>query len=482
VHGFVPGKSPLSNARWHQRKEWVLKVDLADFFPSIHFGRVRGMFMAYPFGYPPDVATLLAQVCCHRNELPQGAPTSPIITNFICRRLDTELARAAQSERCHYTRYADDICISTDRRAFPPSLGSWSASGASQAGLLLVQIVQGNGFFVNPLKTRLLRRTQRQRVTGLIVNQKVNVSTDYVRSLRNLLYIWERYGAADAEQAFARSEVARNRPPGKGVPAFARVVRGRVQYVGSVKGWTNPAYRRLATALGSLDSTFQPRTLLTLRSPQTLRVYTEGASDPLHLVAALAYFQDRGEFTNLVLEIPTDADAGGDSKLLEKCLRLAHAKQDPPCVCVFDRDNQKILGQALGAGDSKDHGNGVVAVALAVPPWRHQEVCIELLYENSDLQRRDENGRRLYLTEEFDRRTGHHRSERVHVPYPGGKPLVSEDVYSLDDGGKSVGLSKLAFAQDVTSGKGAFASPINFEGFRKTFELIEGAIARIAGT
>ncbi len=77
VHGFVPGRSPGSNARAHKRQEWVLRIDLAGFFPSINFGRVRGLFLASPFYYPPDVAALLAQICCHENELPQGAPTSP---------------------------------------------------------------------------------------------------------------------------------------------------------------------------------------------------------------------------------------------------------------------------------------------------------------------------------------------------------------------------------------------------------------------
>jgi RNA-directed DNA polymerase len=122
VHGFVHGRSPVSNARQHQKQKWVLKVDLEDFFPSINFGRVRGMFMAFPFEYPPEVATLLAQLCCYRNQLPQGAPTSPIVSNFICRRLDVQLARIARDERCYYTRYADDICLSTNRKTFP---GAW---------------------------------------------------------------------------------------------------------------------------------------------------------------------------------------------------------------------------------------------------------------------------------------------------------------------------------------------------------------------
>jgi RNA-directed DNA polymerase len=479
AHGFVPGRSPLSNAKWHQSKEWVLKADLADFFPSIHFGRVRGMFMAYPFEYSSEVATLLAQICCHHRQLPQGAPTSPIITNFICRRLDTQLARVARDERCHYTRYADDICVSTDRRSFPPSLASLSASGSSQAGPLLTEIVRGNGFSLNPEKTRLTRRSQRQRVTGLVVNEKVNVSTEYVRSLRNVLYIWARYGHDDAARAFARCERPNNRAPGKGDPQFARTIRGRVQYVGTVKGWSSPVYRRLAKALEAVDSSFRPQTLRTLESHQVVRLYTEGPSDPNHLVAAHSYFIEQAEFTNLEFEIPEDVAAGGGSELAKKCLAFAeYVHPDVPCVFVFDRDDEAPLKKVVGGTDSRDHGNNVAAVALAVPPWRDQKVCIEMLYEDDDLRRRDPAGRRLYLGAEFDRRTGHHRTEPVHVVNPGDPSLVREDVYTLDDA-ESVGLSKLAFSECIASRSGEFAAPINFEGFRRTFEIIEGIVARM---
>src|SRR5258708_2835890 len=117
THGFVPGRSPGSNAERHERQQWVLKVDLRDFFPSINFGRVRGLFFAYPFDYPPDVATMLAQICCHRNQLPQGAPTSPIISNFICRGLDHDLAQLAREERCHSTRHPSNLPSSHTARS-----------------------------------------------------------------------------------------------------------------------------------------------------------------------------------------------------------------------------------------------------------------------------------------------------------------------------------------------------------------------------
>lgn len=109
VYGFVQNRNIVENAERHKKKNWVLNLDLENFFPSINFGRVRGMFMGKPYNLPASVATLLAQICCFNNELPQGAPTSPIVSNMICAKLDSQLQDLAWQHHCFYTRYADDI-------------------------------------------------------------------------------------------------------------------------------------------------------------------------------------------------------------------------------------------------------------------------------------------------------------------------------------------------------------------------------------
>ncbi len=114
-------------------------------------------------------------------------------------------------------------------------------------------------------------------MTGLVVNHKTNVPIDYVRSLDNHLYIWRKYGETHAAAALARHESPRNRPPAKGEVEFKALLRGRVQYVGSVRGWSNPRYERLASALRDVDPDFRPRTLVSLSVAQTVRIYTEGA-------------------------------------------------------------------------------------------------------------------------------------------------------------------------------------------------------------
>jgi RNA-directed DNA polymerase len=473
VHGFVHGRGPTSNARIHRRQEWLLRLDLEDFFPSINFGRVLGLFQAYPFDYPPDVAVMLAQLCCHNNQLPQGAPSSPVVSNLICRSLDKELGKLAKNERAFYSRYADDICFSTDRRTFPALLARRD-SDSVELGEEIASIIHANGFAINNGKSFLLRRTQRQRVTGLIVNKKVNVSRDYVRSLRNLLHIWKTYGQEDAEAAFRRANPERGWPPAKDEPDFSLVIRGRVQHVGSIKGRSNPVYRKLAEALHKVDPTFRmPPDIPSVR--QEVRLFTEGGSDIKHMLAAQRFFNTKLEFLDFQLMTAPDSVAGNDSELLKLCRSLGNTAQSP-CLCLFDRDNPDVLHKAVGGADWKHWGSNCVAVALVPPEWldNDEAICIELLFETSTLQTKDSNGRRIFLRKEFDGRTGFLLgSSDITIPNARSRTLVQEEVHNRE--GASIGMTKEDFATNVSRGQGSFEG-ISFEGFRPTFEAINEAV------
>jgi RNA-directed DNA polymerase len=188
THGFVTGRSIVSNARLHKKRRYVLNLDLENYFPTIHFGRVRGMFMGNPYHLNDEVATILAQICCHQGVLPQGAPTSPIISNMICARLDAKLQQLAKEHQCTYSRYADDITFSTNRSKFPSALAHLSDIGQVEIGDELSSVIQENGFQVNPKKTRLQVKQQRQEVTGLTVNKYPNVRRRYVKQVRAILH------------------------------------------------------------------------------------------------------------------------------------------------------------------------------------------------------------------------------------------------------------------------------------------------------
>ena len=252
VHGFAIGKSIVSNANMHSRKRYVLNVDLENFFPSINFGRVRGMFMGPPYKLNASVATVLAQICCFENQLPQGAPTSPVASNMICAKLDSQLQRLAQSNRCTYTRYADDLTFSTSMRSFPEALAT-ALSGPHgervKLGAPLLQAIVANGFEVNTAKVRLLTRNHRQEVTGLTTNQVPNVRRRYVRQIRAMLHAWRKFGLEAAEQEFFRQYDKKSRSPYKSAPSFRDVVNGKTEYLGMVKGKTDPLYLKLRQQL-----------------------------------------------------------------------------------------------------------------------------------------------------------------------------------------------------------------------------------------
>jgi RNA-directed DNA polymerase len=188
-HGFVRGRSIITNAHAHRGRRHVLNVDLSDFFPSINLGRIRGVLMKdRRFLLHERVATLIAQIACRDGVLPQGSPCSPVMSNIVGRLLDIRMARLAREHGCRYTRYADDLTFSTNEREFPAAMAvaTGSAGDCWAAGTDLVHAITKAGYVINPAKTRLQSRQSRQTVTGLVVNQTVNVRSEYYRTVRSM--------------------------------------------------------------------------------------------------------------------------------------------------------------------------------------------------------------------------------------------------------------------------------------------------------
>ena len=181
THAFERKKGIITNASIHKNKRYIINIDLKDFFDSFHFGRVKGYFLKNEhFKLPLEVATVLAQLTCYNGKLPQGAPTSPIITNLICNVMDYKLLALSKKYHLDYTRYADDLTFSTNDKNIIKEYDKFYNS--------LNEIVLRNGFEINPNKTRLTFRDSRQSVTGLIVNKKVNVDRRYYKNVRAMAY------------------------------------------------------------------------------------------------------------------------------------------------------------------------------------------------------------------------------------------------------------------------------------------------------
>lgn len=196
-HAFQKTRSIVSNAKRHSRQRYVLNVDLEDFFPSFNFGRVRGFFLARGrFRLSPEVATTIAEIACHDNALPQGSPCSPIISEMITEKLDKHLLRLAKQHRLRLTRYVDDISFSSQQECFPSEIAYPKGDDSSEwdAGQSLKDVVERSGFKINERKTRMQFRTGRQTVTGLVVNQRVNVRSEYFRHTRAMCHHLFRHG------------------------------------------------------------------------------------------------------------------------------------------------------------------------------------------------------------------------------------------------------------------------------------------------
>lgn len=180
-HAFEKRKNIISNAFVHKNKKYIVNCDLENFFDSFHFGRVKGFFMKNKyFDFPLEVATIIAQLTCYKGKLPQGAPTSPIISNLICNVMDYKILALAKKYRLDYTRYADDLTFSTNDKNFLENYETFYES--------LNRIILNNGFKLNTKKTRLIYKNSKQSVTGLVVNQKINIDHEYYKRVRAMAH------------------------------------------------------------------------------------------------------------------------------------------------------------------------------------------------------------------------------------------------------------------------------------------------------
>jgi RNA-directed DNA polymerase len=249
VHGFTKSKSIVTNAasHCHKKTSHVLNVDLKDFFPSITFFRVRGIFKSHPFNFGHECATVLAQICCFQGSLPQGAPTSPVISNIICRQLDRDLSFIAIKNRASYTRYCDDITFSFINKNYSIINNDICHFDGADVKLSegLTSIIKKNSFHINQNKTRISSKYHRMEVTGLTINIKPNVRKKYIDQIRGALHSWEKFGYQNASQKW-------NNIPHKNnvyhlpAPSLHRHLYGKLLHLKSVRGNFDNIYNKLA--------------------------------------------------------------------------------------------------------------------------------------------------------------------------------------------------------------------------------------------
>lgn len=179
--GFCKGKSIYDNASKHVGNDCVLNLDLKDFFPSISQKDVFYIF--YNRGYTKKVSYYLAKLLTRDGKLPQGSPASPMVSNIVAKNLDKRLNLLAISWRANYSRYADDITFSGSEKVI-------------ELIPIISKIVEEEHFIINEKKTRYSYYYQRQEVTGLIVNKKVNIPKSFIKELKKEIYFCKKYGVS----------------------------------------------------------------------------------------------------------------------------------------------------------------------------------------------------------------------------------------------------------------------------------------------
>lgn len=483
AYGYVPGKSIIENAEIHKKQTWVLRVDLKDFFPSINFGRVRGALMAEPFLFPKGIATTIAALCTYENSLPQGAPTSPILSNVVAHMLDGKLLALAKKSHCRVTRYSDDLVFSTSHSMFSPRLvqkNSHADVANYQLGTELDALVREAGFVPNEEKTRLMHKTQRQTVTGLVTNEKVNINRSYIRELRAAIHLWEKYKIKLASQIFFEKYYKRNRIVTENEQTFAEVIRGRLQYIGKVKGWDDSVYLGLAKKLAAQDPTFQLKTVEPFAPALSrVRLFAEGATDYMYLEAALKSPVAVEKKWLERIQLEKTAGGRGDTELLKTLQIHSRTPHAEPHVFMFDRDNETVLKDVEMPGVSyKNWGNNVFSFAIPVPDHREKEgrICIEHYFKDEQITTEDENGFRLFLRSEFDD-NGIHIGGQLFTRDLNKKTLIIDDnIFSVNKK-VNVALQKRKFADCVIKGDPPFQN-FSWDSFFLIFEVVDQILLR----
>lgn len=479
--GFRRDRWIADNATRHKRRRWVLNLDLVDFFPSFNFGRVRGYFLKdKSFALNPEVATTIAQIACDGTALPQGSPCSPVISELIAQILDMRLVRLAKKYGVIYTRYADDITFSTSQRDFPAGLAAPDAADAAVWHLSeeLLGKIAASGFAVNPSKTRMQFRGSRQAVTGLIVNEKVNIASDYYRKARSMcrsVFEVGQYFTTVKEPATAGDppvpELTGNLNPLEGI-------LGHIYAVTQTEDRRDVREQRMnPRAIRSLYRRFLfYKYFVALKEPL---IVTEGKTDPVYLREAVksrtafhpvlgskepGWFEHAVRYFNyggLAHEI-LDLGGGGSSNLqsipLDYRRNFQPSKNDPRAIIHKPLSHPVIL--------VLDNDDGLGAVAGTI--WKNFKVKIN-----------------LGTTDDF-----YHLTENLYVvktPEAGGKTCIEDlfpDVWRKKElNGKkfnasnnidvSAEYSKEVFANSVVKPN---TDKIDFSGFDPLLQRIVKAI------
>lgn len=366
AHGFIPKRSVATNAKTHVGQELVMGIDLKDFFPSIKFNRVQGFFRS--IGYNEDVSTILAELCTFKWQLPQGAPTSPMLSNLIASNLDRRLTRFCEKKNLVYSRYADDITISGGK-----TLPRYKT--------LIFRIINDEGFEINDEKLRIQGRGSCQLITGLVVNDKVSVGRKKKRIIKSLVHNISEKGSIESNEF--------------NNPFFKEMVYGLLSFTNIV----DPNFAKpLLEKINSINwKEFNEEYSLSQESEIIERSFKKCPSIKRVPFTNLGFFKEielipETEITkNFLTEL---------SGLKEKCLE--HKKEEcQDCLfikeVIYETCMKYILGHYIGSTGGAHHGHEVYDIG-EITEYENKEVFVAFLMKSKG----DTSSKNSLFTQFFD--------------------------------------------------------------------------------
>jgi|GEM_PF-1102053 len=248
AHGFVINPRQTSeqircnivaNAKVHIGKKHILNIDLKDFFSSISAARIKKLFTSSVFNFSEQMAIALTLLTTYEGKMPTGAPTSPVLSNFICLELDADLRSFCQENNLQFTRYADDLTFSSNEKI------------SDKIILQIKDLICRNGFNINKKKLHLKSSHRKQTVTGLVVNEKVNVDRKRLKNIRAMLHDLTKNGLEAATQ---RHFNLRSLSDEKQRQLFINRLKGYINFVGQVRGHDDIIYQEMFLEFYKIES------------------------------------------------------------------------------------------------------------------------------------------------------------------------------------------------------------------------------------
>lgn len=368
AHGFKRKRSIITNARQHRNRRWVFNIDLENFFPSINFGRVRGFFIKNrDFKLHENVATVLAQIACHDNSLPQGSPCSPVISNLVAHLLDMRLVKLAQSAGCTYSRYADDLSFSTNKRQFPHEIARPAGDQGPDSHLwlpgdVLRGMIEDAGFCINANKTHLMYRTSRQRVTGLVVNKKINVRREYRHNVRAMVNKLVTTGTFEINGVVHKDgKVSVEKRPGT-----LNELHGMLGFIDGIDVYNGLDTDGKPSKFSSNEKVYREFLIYSnFYVAQMPIILCEGHTDSVYLTHAIR---------NLAAEFPDLAQVTTDKKILLKVRLYKYPKSSTARLLDMKEGGSSVLSKFMGT--YKKETRRFTAPGLAHP--------VIIVYDNDD--------------------------------------------------------------------------------------------------